>query len=160
MVFFSIFMQELLNSKRIKYYKDRERRNKMDSEEFYTTSEAAKLIGVAPSTLRYWESELANHINITRDTNGYRQYKPENIDKLEKIKEYLYDQNYSIKQVREILNLEDSKQKIAAALVGETDERISSLVSILIDKIDGLEEGVNNLQEGQQNLKEEYLQAI
>jgi len=132
----------------------------MDSKETYTTSEAAKLIGVAPSTLRYWESELANHINITRDANGYRQYKPENIDKLEKIKEYLYDQNYSIKQVREILNLEDSKQKIAAALVGETDERISSLVSILIDKIDGLEEGINNLQEGQQNLKEEYLQAI
>ncbi len=125
-----------------------------------TTSEAAKLVGVAPSTLRYWESELANHIKIERDENGYRQYTPENIEKLESIKKYLYEQNYSIKQVREILNLEESKQKIAAALVGETDERISSLVSILIDKIDGLEEGINNLQEGQENLKAEYLQAV
>ncbi len=132
----------------------------MDSKETYTTSEAAQLIGVAPSTLRYWESELANHINIQRDKNEYRQYTAGDIDNLEKIKKYLYEQNYSIKQVREILNLEESKQEIAAALVGETDEKISSLVSILIDKIDGLEDGINSLKKGQDNLKTEYLQAI
>jgi len=153
-------MQEFLGGTRINIYKDIERRNKMDSKKTYTTSEAAKLIGVAPSTLRYWESELANHINIERDKNEYRQYSSTDIDNLEKIKKYLYEQNYSIKQVREILNLEESKQEIAAALVGETDEKISSLVSILIDKIDGLEDGINSLKNGQDNLKAEYLQAI
>jgi len=153
-------MQEFLGGTRINIYKDIERRNKMDSKKTYTTSEAAKLIGVAPSTLRYWESELANHINIQRDKNEYRQYSSIDIDNLEKIKKYLYEQNYSIKQVREILNLEESKQEIAAALVGETDEKISSLVSILIDKIDGLEDGINSLKNGQDNLKAEYLQAI
>jgi len=153
-------MQDFLDSTRINIYKDIERRNIMDSKKTYTTSEAAKLIGVAPSTLRYWESELANHINIERDKNEYRQYSSTDINNLEKIKKYLYEQNYSIKQVREILNLEESKQEIAAALVGETDEKISSLVSILIDKIDGLEDGINSLKNGQDNLKAEYLQAI
>lgn len=126
----------------------------------YTTSEAAKLLNVAPSTLRYWESELGNFIKIPRDENGYRQYSEEHIAYLEKIKGYLYDQNFSIKQVREILNLEESKQDIAATLIGETDNRISSLVSILIDKLDGVEDGIEELKKGQKNLKAEYLQAI
>lgn len=126
----------------------------------YTTSEAAKILNVAASTLRYWETELGNFLKIPRDKNGYRQYTPENIETLKKIKEYLYEQKYSIKQVREILNLEESKQDIAATLVGETDNRVSSLVSILIDKLDGVENGIEELKEGQQNLKAEYLQAI
>lgn len=132
----------------------------MDSENFFTTSEAADILGVAPSTLRYWESELGNHIRIPRDKNGYRQFTEENISLLKRVKAYLYDQNYSIKQVREILNLEESKQDIAATLVGETDNRISSLVSILIDKIDGVEDGIDDLKDGQQRLKREYLEAI
>ena len=58
------------------------------------------------------------------------------------------------------MNLEESKQDIAATLIGTKDERMGSLVSILIDKIDGIESGVEELQEGQKNLKAEYLQAI
>lgn len=126
----------------------------------YTTSQAAENLGVAPSTLRYWESELGNIVKIERNKNGYRKYTSEDIELLKQIKDYLYEQNYSIKQVREILNLKDSKQDIAATLVGETDERISSLLSILIDKIDGVENGMEELKEGQTNLKAEYLQAI
>ena len=128
--------------------------------EHFSTSEAAKKLGVAPSTLRYWESELGNNLRINRNENGYRQYTNENIKLLNKIKNYLYEQKYSIKQVREILNLEESKQEIAATLIGTKDERMGSLVSILIDKIDGIESGVEELQEGQKNLKAEYLQAI
>lgn len=132
----------------------------MDEGKTYTTSKAAERLGVAASTLRYWESELGNHLKIERDNNGYRQYTSENIQTLEKIKEYLYNQNYSIKQVREILNLEESKQDIAATLVGETDERVNSLVSILIDKMDDIENGIDGLKKGQENLKAEYLQAV
>ncbi|MFW6409979.1 MAG: MerR family transcriptional regulator, partial [Halanaerobiales bacterium] len=43
-------------------------------EDTFTTSEAARKLGVAPSTLRYWESEMGNSIKIKRDNNGYRQY--------------------------------------------------------------------------------------
>ncbi len=132
----------------------------MKKKQTFSTSQAAKKLGVAPSTLRYWESELNNIIKISRDNNGYRKYNQEDLKKLNKIKNYLYKQNYSIKQVRKILNLEESKQELAATLVGETDERISSLLSILIDKIDGLEEGIEDLKDGQNNLKTEYLQAI
>ena len=126
----------------------------------YTTSEAAKILGVAPSTLRYWEKELSNNIKIERNENGYRQYTDKNIEELKQIKKYLYEQKYSIKQVREILNLDESKQEIAAALVGKKDENLSSLVNTLIDKIDNVEDGVEDLKEGQKNLKAEYLQSI
>jgi DNA-binding transcriptional MerR regulator len=130
------------------------------TKENHTTSEAAKILNVAPSTLRYWESELGNFIKIPRNDNDYRQYSQEHIKLLERIKDFLYNQNYSIKQVREILNLEENKQDIAATLIGETDNRVSSLVSILIDKLDGVESGIDELKKGQKNLKTEYLQAI
>ncbi|MTI61147.1 MerR family transcriptional regulator [Iocasia frigidifontis] len=131
----------------------------MDKER-YTTSEAASILNVAPSTLRYWESELENFLDIPRNDNGYRQYTENNIATLQKIRTYLYEQKYSIKQVREILNLEESKQDIAAALVGETDERLSSLVSVLLDRITDVEDGIKELKKGQNTLKQEYLQAV
>ncbi|MFW6014863.1 MAG: MerR family transcriptional regulator [Halanaerobiales bacterium] len=132
----------------------------MEDKNKYTTSEAAKRLGVAPSTLRYWESELNNIIKIKRNSNGYRQYSNKDIELLIKIKSYLYEQKYSIKQVREILNIEESKQDIAATLIGSTDSSIGSLVSVLLEKLDNIEDNMEELKEGQKNLKHEYLQAI
>ncbi|MFW6287378.1 MAG: MerR family transcriptional regulator [bacterium] len=128
--------------------------------EKYTTSEAAKLLNLAPSTLRYWESELGNVLNIERNENGYRQYSEENIAVLMEIKTYLYEQKYSIKQVREILNMEESKQDIAATMVGNSDPKLNNLVHALLEKFDDIEDGINDLKDGQKHLKEEYLQAI
>lgn len=139
-------------------FKKRKER-KMEKEK-YTTSEAADKLEVAPSTLRYWEKELSNYINISRNEHGHRQYTPEDIEQLKKIKNYLYRQNYSIKQVREILNLEDNKQEIAATLSGEKNESINSLLSILIDKIDNIEQGIEDIKSGQHNLKSDYLQSL
>src|SRR5690554_3304608 len=99
--------------------------------EYYTTSEAAKLLNVAASTLRYWESELGNVLKIGRNENGYRQYTEENLAMLKKIKTYLYEQKYSIKQVREILNIEESKQEIAANMLAKSDQ---NLVHALLEK--------------------------
>ncbi|HHU92998.1 MAG TPA: MerR family transcriptional regulator [Halanaerobiaceae bacterium] len=128
--------------------------------EMYSTSEAAKILNVAPSTLRYWESEFGNILNIQRNENGYRQYSKDNIEQLKEIKTYLYEQKYSIKQVREILNLEKSKQDIAATIIGNTDPNLSKFLHALLEKFDNIEDGLKELKDGQKNLKEEYLQAI
>ena len=104
--------------------------------ETYTTSEAAKILNVAPSTLRYWESEFGNILNIQRNENGYRQYSKEDIALLKEIKRYLYEQKYSIKQVREILNLEKSKQDIAATLIANTDPNVADFLHALLEKFD------------------------
>ena len=128
--------------------------------EMYSTSEAAKILNVAPSTLRYWESEFGNILNIQRNENGYRQYSKDNIEQLKEIKTYLYEQKYSIKQVREILNLEKSKQDIAATIIGNTDPNLSKFLHALLEKFDNIEDGLKELKNGQKNLKEEYLQAI
>lgn len=125
--------------------------------EMYSTSEAAKILNVAPSTLRYWESEFGNILNIQRNENGYRQYSKDNIELLKEIKTYLYEQKYSIKQVREILNLEKSKQDIAATIIGNTDPNLSKFLHALLEKFDNIEDGLKELKDGQKNLKEEYL---
>ncbi len=125
-----------------------------------TTSKAAEELNVAPSTLRYWESELSNVINISRDENGYRRYSEEDLQQLKTIKNLLYEQNYSIKQVREILNMEEDKQEIAVALTGEKEDNINNLVSILIDKINNLEDGIEELKKGQKNNNARYLESL
>lgn len=128
--------------------------------ETYTTSEAAKILNVAPSTLRYWESEFGNILNIQRNENGYRQYSKEDIALLKEIKRYLYEQKYSIKQVREILNLEKSKQDIAATLIANTDPNVADFLHALLEKFDQIENGIEELKNGQKHLREDYLQAI
>ena len=130
------------------------------NENIYTTSEAAEKLGVAPSTLRYWEKELSNYITIQRDENGYRQYTSDDIKELQKIKNYLYEQNYSIKQVRNILNVDESKQELVATLVGEDNESVSTLLSMLINKIDNIEKGIEEIKDGQNNIKSDYLQSL
>ncbi|MFW6281522.1 MAG: MerR family transcriptional regulator [bacterium] len=130
------------------------------SNEKYTTSEAAKILNLAPSTLRYWESELANILNIKRNENGYRQYSGEDIELLKKIKKYLYEQKYSIKQVREILNLEESQQDIAATMISTSESDVSNLVEALLNKFEKIEDSLDELKDGQKHLKEEYLQAV
>ncbi|MGM0411611.1 MAG: MerR family transcriptional regulator [Bacillota bacterium] len=132
----------------------------MNKKNNYSTSEAAKLLGVAPSTLRYWESELGNSLRIKRNENGYRQYSSKDINLLKKIKKFLYEQKYSIKQVRELLNLEENKQELAALIVKKDDKNLSILLSKLIDKLNEIEGGIEELKTGHQNLKAEYLQTV
>ena len=121
--------------------------------ETYTTSEAAKILNVAPSTLRYWESEFGNILNIQRNENGYRQYSKENIALLKEIKRYLYEQKYSIKQVREILNLEKSKQDIAATLIANTDPNTADFLHALLEKFDQIENGIKGSKKRPETFK-------
>lgn len=51
---------------------------------FYTIKEVSEHLDVAPSLLRYWESEF-HHIRPRRTNQGKRTYSTKDIDELEKI---------------------------------------------------------------------------
>lgn len=68
----------------------------------YTVGETAKMIGVAPSTLRYYDKEGLLPF-VERSTGGIRVFKEEDFDWL-KIIECLKNTGMSIKEIRQFID--------------------------------------------------------
>ena len=62
---------------------------------FYRIGEAAKLAGVEPFVLRYWETEFPQ-IKPAKKTTGQRVYYEEDLKVIIKIKKLLYDDGFTI----------------------------------------------------------------
>ncbi|MBT3181562.1 MAG: MerR family transcriptional regulator, partial [Deltaproteobacteria bacterium] len=62
---------------------------------YFRIGEVSKLIGVEPYVLRYWESEFQD-IKPSKSKSGQRLYKRRDVELLQKIKELLYEERYTI----------------------------------------------------------------
>ncbi len=71
----------------------------------YKIGEAAKLVGVKPYVLRFWESEFAD-LEPVRTASGQRLYTEHHLDLVRTIKRLLYDEGLTIEGARK--RLEDS----------------------------------------------------
>ncbi len=69
---------------------------------FYRIGEAAKLAGVEPFVLRYWETEFPQ-IKPAKKTTGQRVYYEEDLKVIIKIKKLLYDDGFTIAGARKSL---------------------------------------------------------
>ena len=72
------------------------------SHAFRTISEVSDEIDVPQHVLRFWESKFAQ-IRPLKRGGGRRYYRPEDIELLKRIKNYLYKQGYTIKGVQRLL---------------------------------------------------------
>lgn len=77
------------------------------SEKQYFISEVARMVGVEPHVLRYWEEEL--QLEIGRNSQGKRCYTERDIDLLSRTK-YWKDKGMQLKAVKEILEAEANKE--------------------------------------------------
>lgn len=68
-------------------------------ERLYTIAEVAKIAGVKPYILRYWEQEFPE-LRPKKSTAGRRIYSQANLDLILKIRELLYRDGYTIKGAR------------------------------------------------------------
>lgn len=74
----------------------------MNAERTYKIGEAARLLKLEPSVLRYWESEFPQ-ITPTRSDKGTRLYTGEDIALLRRIQHLLHEQGLTIAGARRIL---------------------------------------------------------
>lgn len=95
---------------------------------YYKISDVAEMLGVATSTLRYWEKEFPG-ISPRRSRTNQRYYSPENIRKLRII-------NYLVRDKG--LRIEAAKEEL---------EKNSDNVSRRFEIIDILKDTRNQLQE-------------
>ena len=81
---------------------------------FKTIAEAAEDLGVATHVLRFWETKFPQ-IQPMKRAGGRRYYRPDDMEILRAIKNYLYEKRYTIEGVQKIFKSNRLKD-----IVGET----------------------------------------
>jgi DNA-binding transcriptional MerR regulator len=104
-------------------------RSKSDSA-FQTISEVTKKLSVQQHVLRFWESKFTQ-IKPMKRAGGRRYYRPEDVLMLERIKNLLYDDGYTIKGVQQILKKENNTTCNVKRDISQKDS--VKLNSVLID---------------------------
>jgi DNA-binding transcriptional MerR regulator len=66
---------------------------------YFKIGEVAKLIGVEPYVLRYWETEFSQ-ITPVKSKTGQRLYKRHDVETIAAVRELLYDQKFTIDGAR------------------------------------------------------------
>lgn len=93
--------------------------------------DVARMLGVAPHTLRFWEKEFEFFLKPPRTVGKQRRYDNESIDKLKKIHHLLKDVGYSIAGVKRVLRMS----------LAEPVDEMSLLPEPLVRKLYGMLRG-------------------
>lgn len=93
--------------------------------------DAAKIIGVPPHTIRYWEKEFSDFLVAPRTLGKQRRYGDQQLHKLRTIFRMLKEEGYSIAGAKRAL----AKQNQAANLGGNPAPSLESLSAEMAEKI-------------------------
>ena len=74
----------------------------MEQKLYYTIGEAAAMLGVAPSVLRFWETEF-DQLHPVKNRRGTRSYTARDIELLKRIHYLTRDCGYTLEGAREQL---------------------------------------------------------
>lgn len=84
---------------------------------YFKIGEVAKLVGVEPYVLRYWETEFPQ-IRPVKSKANQRLYRRDNVDVIREVRTLLYDEKYTIRGARRALS---SKTRIIRRRAGEAE---------------------------------------
>jgi DNA-binding transcriptional MerR regulator len=80
---------------------------------FLKIGEVAKLLGVKPHVLRYWESEFPS-LKPRKNPSGQRIYAKADIEAIVEIQNLLYNQRYTISGAKKMLTRHDEGEEVCA----------------------------------------------
>jgi len=85
---------------------------------FLKIGEVAKLLGVKPHVLRYWESEFPS-LKPRKNPSGQRIYAKADIEAIVEIKNLLYNQRYTISGAKKMLTRHNEGEEVLALNLSE-----------------------------------------
>src|SRR5437868_5707255 len=94
------------------------RRTGKSSAAFRTTGEVSEELNLPAHVLRFWESKFPE-IKPLKRGGGRRYYRPEDVDLLRRIRQFLYQEGYTIRGVQKLLSEGGPREKPARTV--ETD---------------------------------------
>lgn len=111
---------------------------------FRTISEVSEEIDVPQHVLRFWETKFSQ-IRPLKRGGGRRYYRPEDIDLLRQIRDWLYTEGYTIKGVQKLLRAPGAAASEPAPHAGTetglTQEQRTALTRLL-DELTALRERI------------------
>lgn len=87
---------------------------------FRTTGEVSEELNLPAHVLRFWESKFPE-IKPLKRGGGRRYYRPEDVDLLRQIRQFLYQEGYTIRGVQKLLREGGSRGKQASRRPVEKD---------------------------------------
>lgn len=97
---------------------------------FRTIAEVAEDLGVATHVLRFWETKFPQ-IKPMKRNGGRRYYRPDDVEIIKVIRDYLYDKRYTIEGVQLLF-----KEKGVKSVVGEEIQKDFFEASVLEEPLD------------------------
>src|SRR4051795_1662311 len=81
---------------------------------YFRIGEVAKLAGIKPYVLRFWESEFPS-LGPKKSGTGHRLYRRKDVEQVLEIKRLLYEKRFTIEGARKFLEARPKKTANAAA---------------------------------------------
>jgi DNA-binding transcriptional MerR regulator len=108
--------------------------NELAAKPFFKIGEVAKLVGVKPHVIRYWETEFPS-LTPKKNPSGQRIYVKGDIEAIVEIKNLLYNERYTISGARQMLDRQ--KEGVSGNPPAMDTTRVQALVSLreLIDEL-------------------------
>ena len=85
---------------------------------FRTTGEVSEELNLPAHVLRFWESKFPE-IKPLKRGGGRRYYRPEDVDLLRRIRQFLYQEGYTIRGVQKLLGEGGRREKPARPIEAE-----------------------------------------
>ena len=92
---------------------------------FFRIGEAARLVGVEPHVLRYWESEF--RLRPQRSATGQRMYRRKDVFRFLSIRRLLHDEGFTIAGARKALGDGKGTPQLDSEQLKQVHERIGSI---------------------------------
>lgn len=122
---------------------------------FRTIAEVAEDLGVATHVLRFWETKFPQ-IKPMKRNGGRRYYRPDDVEIIKVIRDYLYDKRYTIEGVQLLF-----KEKGVKTVVGEEIQKDFFDVSLLEEPLDSTSRAlVSSILEHLKSMREELGVAL
>ncbi len=92
---------------------------------YFRIGEVARLAGIKPYVLRFWESEFTG-LGPKKSGTGHRLYRRKDVELVLEIKRLLYDRRYTIEGARKVLESKPKRQPAPAVMPNKQSELFSS----------------------------------
>lgn len=118
---------------------------------YFKIGEVARIVGVKPYVLRYWENEFS-WVKPEKTTTNQRRYRRQDVAVLLQIKRLRYDEQLPVKRARELIResrrrgspVRRPTARLIGAARGPTDERFHRDLDEMRTILQGLLEAVED----------------
>ena len=97
---------------------------------YFKIGEISQIAGIAPSVVRFWETEF-NFIKPERSDTGQRLYRKKDLETIITIKNLLYNQKFTIAGAKKYLKEKEIEAEKQNNLLKEIKEELQAVKKIL-----------------------------